>query len=382
MERFGVAVLTADLFGAITLTILLVGIFFESGRSRRKEQAYLILVVFALAAQYLDAATFLPLRWPEKLRFGLEVLCLCTPFVVWAVFLRYLFIYFSEKIPVSRLHFFIGAGLCAVGILSTVRYSISGHLLVMEDGKIGIGDYFQGYLWLYAVMGLYAACVILFNGKKLGARDTAAALMLVAIPLAATWISLAVPEMDLSTSAMALSIVIINTLLQAEYESNLVSDQAAAAKQARRDGMTDIQNRLAYDELCDSMEGDGFLGVVFADINALKYTNDHFGHTAGDRLICDFVEILRQTFRKDDLFRISGDEFVVLAVGITREAFDRKVQQLRQRAAERDPEPAAIGAAFGSQAQVATLLAMAEEEMYQRKKEFYKQHPTYTRSTL
>lgn len=53
--------------------------------------------------------------------------------------------------------------------------------------------------------------------------------------------------------------------------------------------------------------------LLFADIDGLKQINDLLGHAVGDRLIIDAANVLKETFRYDDVVaRLGGDEFAVL----------------------------------------------------------------------
>lgn len=62
---------------------------------------------------------------------------------------------------------------------------------------------------------------------------------------------------------------------------------------AMRDALTGLYNKQAFER--DSTTNHfGFVGILFADINGLKYTNDHFGHSAGDKLIKDFAAKLKR----------------------------------------------------------------------------------------
>ncbi|MBS2038237.1 diguanylate cyclase [bacterium] len=57
--------------------------------------------------------------------------------------------------------------------------------------------------------------------------------------------------------------------------------------------------------------------VIFIDLNDLKKTNDSLGHEVGDEMICDFAQVLRDTFRQADLIaRLGGDEFALLAANL------------------------------------------------------------------
>lgn len=55
------------------------------------------------------------------------------------------------------------------------------------------------------------------------------------------------------------------------------------------------------------------LTVMTLDVNGLKLTNDAFGHTMGDRLLCAVADILRNSCRNEDVIaRLGGDEFAIL----------------------------------------------------------------------
>jgi PleD family two-component response regulator len=54
------------------------------------------------------------------------------------------------------------------------------------------------------------------------------------------------------------------------------------------------------------------------DVDGLKRLNDREGHAAGDRYIMAFVEALREAVRQgDSLYRVGGDEFVTLHLGLS-----------------------------------------------------------------
>ncbi len=86
---------------------------------------------------------------------------------------------------------------------------------------------------------------------------------------------------------------------------------------AYKDSLTGIKNSTAYAEATAEINkeinhGNPRFAVVVADINNLKKTNDQFGHDVGNELIIHTVKILIDTFKTSSIFRIGGDEFVVL----------------------------------------------------------------------
>ena len=53
-------------------------------------------------------------------------------------------------------------------------------------------------------------------------------------------------------------------------------------------------------------------GVIVFDINYLKETNDKYGHEVGNKLIVAVAQIISGIFKRSPVFRIGGDEFLVI----------------------------------------------------------------------
>ena len=53
-------------------------------------------------------------------------------------------------------------------------------------------------------------------------------------------------------------------------------------------------------------------GVIVLDVNDLKEANDRYGHDAGNKLIVTAARIISDTFKRSPVFRIGGDEFLVI----------------------------------------------------------------------
>lgn len=98
---------------------------------------------------------------------------------------------------------------------------------------------------------------------------------------------------------------------------SLKSHMAYINKIAYTDSMTGALNKMAYKEAVLSIEklmaeGKAEYAVAVMDINNLKKINDNFGHEFGDMLIRDSASIIQRTFKKNEIYRIGGDEFVVI----------------------------------------------------------------------
>ncbi len=93
-----------------------------------------------------------------------------------------------------------------------------------------------------------------------------------------------------------------------------------ANEMARRDELTHTKNKTAYHEMEGQLqkqidEGGEPFGIVICDINGLKTINDTEGHKAGDDYIKASCMLICRTFHHSPVFRIGGDEFVVVLRG-------------------------------------------------------------------
>ena len=110
-----------------------------------------------------------------------------------------------------------------------------------------------------------------------------------------------------------------------------------ANEMARRDELTGTRNKTAYHEVekeiqqkIDDNDVEDF-GIVICDINDLKLTNDTQGHKAGDELIKASCKMICRIFTHSPVFRIGGDEFVVILKGQDFEIRDELMDQLRRK---------------------------------------------------
>lgn len=110
---------------------------------------------------------------------------------------------------------------------------------------------------------------------------------------------------------------------------------AQAQKEAHTDALTGVRNRLAYLEMEKRLNSqiheypEMEFAVLIFDVNNLKKTNDSLGHQAGDQLLREAAEVIGTTFRGGPVFRVGGDEFVVIARGVDYTRLDELVEEIR-----------------------------------------------------
>lgn len=139
------------------------------------------------------------------------------------------------------------------------------------------------------------------------------------------------------------------------------------------DALTKLGNRFALSEYVKRVNQTQSVLVVYCDITGLKRVNDLQGHEAGDMLIRNACECLRQVFKGYGLFRIGGDELLVICPDITREAADKQVAKLRSTMKEHSVN-VAVGKVWleemGNDLEHSVI--EAEKRMYEDKAEYYK----------
>ena len=146
----------------------------------------------------------------------------------------------------------------------------------------------------------------------------------------------------------------------------------------RHDPLTGVKNRNAYNSLIEELKAHRVtrIGIAFADVNGLKEVNDSIGHKNGDVLICKFSNILCNEFGQEDVYRISGDEFVLILQDISSEEFREKMSRVTGQIKSAD-HVASIGFLWESSLDdIEHGISRAEQLMYVEKQRFYADQET------
>ena len=178
----------------------------------------------------------------------------------------------------------------------------------------------------------------------------------------------------------------IKNIVASEAEKRSLKAHASEMNAiAYTDGLTHVRNRNAY-ERKEAALNDEFLvslpefGIVMVDLDDLKGINDRFGHDCGDEYIVGSCKIICDVFDHSPVYRVGGDEFVVLLRGRDYEHREALLEELRKRFAETasdiDTDPwkrysATAGMTIVSEGDKDTdmVLKRADEDMYRRKSE-------------
>ncbi|WP_287236389.1 GGDEF domain-containing protein [Mesorhizobium sp.] len=100
--------------------------------------------------------------------------------------------------------------------------------------------------------------------------------------------------------------------------------QAESENVIRRDVLTSLPNRFSFNErlenaLVDAKQVDQHFALLLFDLNNFDEVNDHFGRAMADALLVEVAARLRKSTREsDDIARLEGGEFAIIAARDTR----------------------------------------------------------------
>ncbi|HEX4551124.1 GGDEF domain-containing protein [Pseudomonas sp.] len=185
-------------------------------------------------------------------------------------------------------------------------------------------------------------------------------------------------QISLVEGAMAIMLIALSMTGTERYRR-----EEQIARLAARDPLTALFNRRALEvraprllrEVCAEQPG----ALLLIDIDNFKLVNDHYGHTAGDRLLVALSEMIRAESPEGGLAaRLGGDEFVILLSNAPSEQIVRLGDTLRdqfQRIAIQtfptaEPVTLSIGATLFNKppASLAALIEQGDAALYESKR--------------
>jgi diguanylate cyclase (GGDEF)-like protein len=127
----------------------------------------------------------------------------------------------------------------------------------------------------------------------------------------------------LAAGLLITGVVVLYLTSSVRHARRLLLANRQISKLAHKDPLTGLLNRRAFNEhLAAAFEasrrGSAAFAVLYFDLDHFKDINDTLGHPAGDLLLQDVAERVRNVVRKTDtIARFGGDEFAVLQTGIS-----------------------------------------------------------------
>lgn len=143
---------------------------------------------------------------------------------------------------------------------------------------------------------------------------------------------------------------------------------------ANYDALTGLMNRNSYHTALDRLsEGKKCsFACIYIDVNGLHELNNHLGHQAGDQMLKAVADALRHMFPKEEIYRIGGDEFVVLCRGQSGKEIYHIIEQVRKSLRDQNYE-ISVGISWQEDNENAIIAVNEAETLMQKDKKRYYQ---------
>ncbi len=184
--------------------------------------------------------------------------------------------------------------------------------------------------------------------------------------------------------------VILEMFIDAEYKDDRqivmmyvrdIHDEYVAELYQRRqleymsnyDGLTKVYNRSKFenDVASFSFEGLKSLACVYMDAIGLHEINNHLGHKSGDEMLCLIADTILRHFVGDDVYRIGGDEFVILSFDKSHSDIVHSVECVKDELHYKDYE-ISVGIMWDNSCDdLQDIINQAEEKMREDKNRYY-----------
>jgi diguanylate cyclase (GGDEF)-like protein len=257
-------------------------------------------------------------------------------------------------VAVARLHprLLVSASLAMYAL-------IFASLVVLESPGLGLGHFFYLPIALIAIVG----------GPRHGLLAGLAATALYTVAIVAND---NLPTRDLLTVSAPVRLVTYVTCgvlvgWFAQRNDELIGRLELLAS---RDRLTGLPNARAFEAAVDRRFSVGKpFAILLGDLDGLRQQNEEGGHGEGDLVLVRLAETLGKLLRpEEEVARVGGDEFVILATVPTKDAAAARANLIEKRLAESGLRVTFGWAAFPEEGNNALgMIRVADERLYARK---------------
>lgn len=138
---------------------------------------------------------------------------------------------------------------------------------------------------------------------------------------------------------------------------------------SENDILTGVHNRNAMNRRLLALKAENrSLGIIYVDLNNLKWTNDTYGHSVGDSRLRDMSALMKSVCPPQDIYRLGGDEFVAFLDGADEDSFEKTIENFRKAAKSRSIHVAVGGRWIPHASSLERGMRDAEHRMYSEKR--------------
>lgn len=163
----------------------------------------------------------------------------------------------------------------------------------------------------------------------------------------------------------------------APYVGQILAFKKVEKKQeylSYHDELTGLLNRNSYVEYLAETDTKSLksLGAISVDINSLKKFNQEFGHDYGDLVVKRVGEVLEDYFKGERVFRLTGDEYLVLCENLSYDKFRKRTQEVYTKLNNISLDLVSLGYAWEkTDIELINLVSASEKMMRKEKQEYY-----------
>lgn len=247
-----------------------------------------------------------------------------------------------------------------------------------------LAEFTETFFWLPAVFMLASFIPGLKRGRFMSTLFFVIFAVISVLYVVSNWLA----GTNFGTSYALIQLSLANLTLLAltdsflSFKENLTRTSERAETMERlaySDSLTALPNRLALEQdltrLIAERPPETKIAVAFVDIDGFKLVNDSRGHAVGDALLSDFAARFGSIKREgDSVYRISGDEFVVLfsklPANLNISGIGRRISDVFEAPFDLSKQPLDVSASIGialcpnDGETAATLLKHADAAMY------------------
>jgi len=156
------------------------------------------------------------------------------------------------------------------------------------------------------------------------------------------------------------------------YQYQLILNQQEVERLSSIDTMTGLLNRNSYNKYraAANPEAVSRLTAIYIDVNGLHGINNQLGHDAGDQMLRVIASSCRDAFPEGDVYRLGGDEFLVLGEFAPGNGADEAIKKLLALV-ERSGYSISYGADGPGSAELDELVKSADQRMLRNKNAYY-----------
>ena len=364
-------------------------------RQTRKNRIFRVMTVLVIVSEAFDLVSAFTITYGASIPRIVNIL-INSGYFASGLFLCFLLHYYIQNavVPPEGKPVLIGVNKIILAAMETsvLLNAFFGYFFSISPE----GAYVHGplYLVLHLASLWFVACgsaTLIVNRKLLNRPQRISSVLFIALYLVAVILQTFVaPDVLIIMPAVsAMLIIAIFSLESPDYvqlqkillELTQTKQELEAANEkyytlAYTDLMTGLQNRTAYNLRLEQLGADPTKSAVtflIADINNLKYLNDSFGHQVGDDAIEKTANLLKDNFTDGcQCYRIGGDEFAVIAQGLSEDAFQSSYRRFiadAEAESKRAAYPFSIAAGYRPVGSLTLLdaLKQADERMYRNK---------------